>query len=609
MSRLFCSMWGLVLALWIASATGSSTPPPSPAFFRTRNAPRASAADTVRLLRRTLSGLSLDERSTSQENSTSLNKSWDDAVLFTYSQEDDVETKTGNASTSTGVEITCTTCYIKGTANARFTVAGDFNSSQAFHNFTEEVKTEIEDLGAAAVDYIETYIDKVAGNFSDGVDLDDFNLPPIDLDFDINLPEIPECQLQFRFDGLELYMLIDTVLSAGATYTLNLYTSNTPIGFAVGKNLEIGVIFSIDLILSVDGEIDISTGFHIKLEDGVTLDISMFSKDVSSVEFNGGQFEFLPVTIESAGVVFKAILRLGVQAGFEITSPEISVASVSVADASVGVEVGVYANVAEFITNVTASFDEDSDCMLQVEESYQLALGAMAGASVAIGDNTWGPVPETQVPIYYTTLASACAIQRRTTATSSSITSATSEAIKVRDDGDDDGMTTTTISTKVVYVGVGCVSEGLVNCPASLQTTTKFTTTKTLVTVIPTDSDASFPESTQTTALGTVPFGSGAQKLLVTSGSPVSYVPPPPPTTSSTSSASSGSGKDQDSIADGKDGGVPKRIVVGVSVGLGVPALVGVIAAIFFLIRRRKNSAVEKGEDFTEVRVVTSPKA
>lgn len=298
---------------------------------------------------------------------------------------------------------------------------------------------------------------------------------------------------------------------------------------------------------------------------------------------NGGQFEFLPVTIESAGVVFKAILRLGVQAGFEITSPEISVASVSVADASVGVEVGVYAHVAEFITNVTASFDEHSDCMLQVEESYQLALGAMAGASVAIDDYTWGPVPETQVPIYYTTLASACAIQGRAAATSSSITSATSEAIKARDDDDDDGMTTTTISTKVVYVGVTCMSEGLVNCPVSLQTTTKFTTTKTLVTVIPTDSDASFPESTQTVAVSTVPFGSGAQKLLVTSGSPVSYVPPPPPTTSSTSSASSGSSKDQDenpSIADSKDGGVPKRIIIGVSVGLGVPALIGVIAAI-----------------------------
>ncbi|KAH7122187.1 hypothetical protein B0J13DRAFT_648409 [Dactylonectria estremocensis] len=586
MPSLFYHLWCLLLALCIAPVLGNSTPSPSSNFLRTRNAPGISVAETVRLFRRALAGLTLEERSTTQENSTSLDKSWDDTVLFTYSEEADVDTKTGNASVSAGVEITCTTCYIKGTAIARFTVAGDFNSSQAFDNFTEEVRTEIQEFGAAAVDYIEGRIRSVASNVSDGIDIDDFKLPPIDLDFDFDLPEIPECQLQLQFDGMELYMLIDTVLSVGSTYTLNLYTSQTAIGFAVGDSLEIGVIFSVDLILSVDGEIDISTGFHIKLEDGVAMNITMFSKEVSSIEFNGGQFEFLPVTIESAGIVFKAILRLGIQAGFEISSPEVSLGAISVADASVGVEVGVYAHVAEFITNVTASFDEDSECALLVEESYQLALGAMAGASIAVGEHTWGPVPETQVPIFYTTLASACAIQGRATAASSSVITATTGAVKAREDDEDDeedGMTTTTISTEAVYVGVACISEGLVNCPVSLQTTTKFTTTRTLVTVIPTDSEASFPESTHTSVVSTIPFGSGANALLVTSGSPVSYVPPPTSTTSSASSESSESSSDDedDSItADIKNTSVSNRVIIGVSVGLGIPALVGAIAAI-----------------------------
>lgn len=120
-------------------------------------------------------------------------------------------------------------------------------------------------------------------NLEDGIDSEDFDLPPIDFNFEVDLPEIPECRLEFQFDGLELYMLIDTVLSSSATYTLNLYTSNTPIGFAVGNDLQIGVTLSIDLILSADGEIDISTGFHIKLDDGVAINIAMFSKDVSSM--------------------------------------------------------------------------------------------------------------------------------------------------------------------------------------------------------------------------------------------------------------------------------------------------------------------------------------
>lgn len=78
-------------------------------------------------------------------------------------------------------------------------------------------------------------------------------------------------------------MEIDTILSGSATYTLNLYTSNTPIGFGVGKDLLVGVVFSIDLIISVDAEIDISTGFHIKLNDGIAIDIHMFDHDVSSI--------------------------------------------------------------------------------------------------------------------------------------------------------------------------------------------------------------------------------------------------------------------------------------------------------------------------------------
>jgi hypothetical protein len=82
---------------------------------------------------------------------------------------------------------------------------------------------------------------------------------------------------------MELYMEIDTTLSGGATYTLNLYTSETAIGFTVGEDLLIGVIFSVDLILSVESEIDISSGFHIQLNDGVAIDIPMFDRNVSSI--------------------------------------------------------------------------------------------------------------------------------------------------------------------------------------------------------------------------------------------------------------------------------------------------------------------------------------
>ncbi|KAF5684319.1 hypothetical protein FCIRC_4023 [Fusarium circinatum] len=509
-----------------------------------------------------------------QKNSTSLDTSWVNAILFAYTGEQDLDSKQGNSSVSASIEISCATCYIKGTATTEFIYDREFNVSRAFSNFTNQVRREIDSLADETADYIEEYIDSVTDNLDDGFDMDDFDLPPLDYNLNVDIPEIPEFRLQFQFDGLEVYMLIDTVLSAGATYTLNLYTSTTPAGFAVRDNLEIGVIFAIDLILSVEGEINISSGFHLRLDDGVLFDIAIFSKEISNLTINGGDFEFLPVTLESAGVVFKAVLRVGVKAGFEIASPEVSIAGKTIAHVGGGIEVGVFANIAELITNVTLSTDEDDDCSLRVEEVYQLAVGAAAGASVAIDDITWGPVPETEIPVFYTTLGHACASQRSSDA---SLSITTSPALQVRGKNDDEvEIETTTISTKATFVVVACQSEGLVNCPMSLQTTSKYTTTRTHVTVVPTDSEAKFPESVSHTVTGLIPFGNGAKKLIAMSGVPSSYVPP----TRTPSAKENGKDDDSNGTSNENSGGVSKSIIIGVSVGLGVPFLLGGIAVI-----------------------------
>ena len=202
---------------------------------------------------------------------------------FILTRDQDIGTKKGNTSLTTKIEVTCTLCYITGTARTRFIYDSDFNVTRTFDNFTSEIQNEVVDLADSVVGYVEDYFDGVATKWNDGVDLDDFDLPIMDFDFNVDLPELPEFRVEFQFDGLEVYMLMDTVLSAGVTYTLNLFTSNTPVGFAVGDELEIGVIFSIDLILSVEGQIDISTGFHIKLADGAVINIAMFSESVSRV--------------------------------------------------------------------------------------------------------------------------------------------------------------------------------------------------------------------------------------------------------------------------------------------------------------------------------------
>lgn len=163
------------------------------------------------------------------------------------------------------------------------TINGNFNFSRAFENITSEIGGTIGNFSTAVVDYVEKYVNNTTSELQKGFDIDDFDFPPIDIDFDIDIPDIPECELQFQFNDLELYMQIDTILSIGATYTLNLYTSRTPIGFNVGEDLLVGVIFSVDLILDVQSEIDIRSGFHIQLNDGIAINLPIFSKNVSKI--------------------------------------------------------------------------------------------------------------------------------------------------------------------------------------------------------------------------------------------------------------------------------------------------------------------------------------
>lgn len=129
---------------------------------------------------------------------------------------------------------------------------------------TEIVNTTKTDLTAA-----------IKGNF------DDFRFPPIPVDFNLNISGIPQCHLHLEFQGLEIYVELETVIS-GSTFTMNLFTSDTPIGLAIQEEVELGVVLTVDLILDVDTEIDISSGFHLAIKDGAAIDINLFDKTISN---------------------------------------------------------------------------------------------------------------------------------------------------------------------------------------------------------------------------------------------------------------------------------------------------------------------------------------
>ena len=163
--------------------------------------------------------------------------------------------------------------------------SNNVNVSELVNQTIQGVEANVLGLVGSVEDYWENYTHHVLSDWEHGdFSFDDLELPTLDYDFDWdNMSATPNASLQFTFNGLELYMLVDTILSAEATYTLNVYTSKSEAGIRLSDKMELGVTFTVDLILDAKADIDLQSGFHIKFADGLAIDIALFGKDVSGL--------------------------------------------------------------------------------------------------------------------------------------------------------------------------------------------------------------------------------------------------------------------------------------------------------------------------------------
>jgi hypothetical protein len=172
---------------------------------------------------------------------------------------------------------------VKGVATAELTIDGDF--SQLMQTTIDSVNATVRNFTGKFENQLVEAWDNFTENFdvTDGISKADFEFPTFDLAFDLDVPPIPEANLRFQFDGMELYLEIGTVLSAGATYEITLFATQSPAGIKIGPNLMLGAVLTVDLVLAVEGAIDISSGFHVRLDDGVTIDLPLFGDEVANM--------------------------------------------------------------------------------------------------------------------------------------------------------------------------------------------------------------------------------------------------------------------------------------------------------------------------------------
>ncbi|CAK7231737.1 hypothetical protein SBRCBS47491_008033 [Sporothrix bragantina] len=604
---------------------------------------------------------SLTRRETVFKNGTAFSKSFKDAKLFdgqvSYSEDNAKQ----SVDATVDISVTCAECYVTGQVTTELTIIPPSGSNGTTANLTSLAHVFVDDVA----NITETVLDDITGLLKndtkallaspdpDTIKAFFHNLtrPTIDVDFSLvetaaTLVEdnLPEYGFSLTLDGFEVYVQTQLEVTGSVTYKVNLYTSETDYGIKEGDNLELGVVLTVDLLMNAnlgaegsngvaDGGIEVDSGFHLRMNDGLALIVDLFGNNVSDIVFNGGQFEFLPVTVSTSALTLNAVLRVGVHAGIVLSSDALTFDGIDLATYSAGAETVVFADVANLTLSVAVAGTNDSAVVgqgegsffggsdvlgcaagssadLVVEEIFGFDIGADAGASVQIGDLfSWGIGPTTMLPVFYTTVAqcagsvsSAIPSTATATATATGKTTATATATgkstatateKARRAA---SSTTTVLTTSVVYSAVACRSPGLINCPASLQSTAVTTATSKTTLTVPSGSEATWPDSTtsaSTTLTKLAAFGGNAKSIdLTASGTPSSYVPPP---TSTSTTASSGTGSPTGAAATGITIAghhlTPKQehIAIGVAVGVGVPLLVGAAAGIIFLIKRSRS--------------------
>ncbi|CAK7214976.1 hypothetical protein SCUCBS95973_002319 [Sporothrix curviconia] len=576
---------------------------------------------------------SLTRRESVFKNGTAFSKSFNNAVLFNGEL-----TVSAKVDVTTGILVTCADCYVTGNVTTELSI---FPPSGSNATTTTNLTSLAHVFAGDVLNITETVIDDVTGVLKNDTEallaspdpdtLTAFfhNLTRPTLDVDFSLAEaastalaghLPEYQFTLTLDGFEVFVQTQLSASGSVTYQVNLYTSETDFGIKVGNELELGVVLTVDLIMSAnaggessdgtaDGSIEVDSGFHLRMNDGLALNVDLFGSNVSDIVFNGGMFEFLPVTVSTSALTLNAVLRVGVHAGIVLSSDVFSFGGVDLATYSAGAETVVFADVANLTLSVAAAgtngsaiageeennvsvCSAGSSADLVVEEIFGFDIGADAGVSMQIGDFlSWGIGPSTMLPVFYTTTAqcvgsistATASPTDATTATPTTSQAATGKARRAA------ASTTTVLTTTVVYSATGCRSQGLLNCPASLQSTAVTTaTTKTTLTV-PSGSQATWPDSTST---ATTPltrlavFGDNAKSIgLTASGTPSSFVPPTSTTTTASSSktaSSTGSGGliTGVTVVGHHLTATQEKIAIGVSVGAGVPLLVGLVVGI-----------------------------
>ncbi|KAI2633277.1 hypothetical protein GGS26DRAFT_556001 [Hypomontagnella submonticulosa] len=258
--------------------------------------------------------------------------------------------------------------------------------------------------------------------------------------------------LKLSLTDIEAKLDLDIKIGAAATIAINLFTPPAPISLPL-PGLKVDALVSLDLIIGVETEIDLSAGIDVKLVDEAIIETDILAGKILDAAFSGLSVQVLPIEVRIGCTKLLADLRLRVELG---VAADLDLGDVLpiLPDIGAGLEVAVFANLLEYI----GFFCATPTCPLS-KESYGLNIGAAVELDVAVEDLLsihLAPTLSTALlsyptsticehPSYTSSVPTLTATTSSATATSSATTSGTgSETSSATSTGSGSGSATST---------------------------------------------------------------------------------------------------------------------------------------------------------------------
>ncbi|KAI6082700.1 hypothetical protein F4821DRAFT_206612 [Hypoxylon rubiginosum] len=285
-----------------------------------------------------------------------------------------------------------------------------------------------------------------------------------------DLNPLNDASLSVGFQGVGA--LVDLSLTTGAQgeFTIPLLpVAATPLGIS-GPGFQVGIVFGIDLVLGITGEVTTEGGFQVAIPDSSSFTIPLDPTVANTGKFDGASASLLPLTASAPANVTLA-LRLRVQAGLELPSSPLLEAKALA---------GAFINIPEITLGeqFTTSPEDGSNCLLPATADININAGVFVDVGADIGDLQLVDFNPTLSTTLFSAAASTCFItvgQDTATATTTATTTSTGTGAGATGAGATGtgvagcpvALTTETVATNTAFTITSCAAQ-IANCPASL---------------------------------------------------------------------------------------------------------------------------------------------